>query len=119
MVGLLASLWVYPHLLTPAGLVVRNGAGHRVELPWELVESLTVRTEDLPSSVWTLQPLETPDGLDLNVGTGAQVNVHARLVRPTVVTSAKGPLEVVEVSFYADEPRDLVARARTHLGVRR
>jgi hypothetical protein len=113
MIGLLASLWVYPHLLTPDRLVVRNGAGHRVELPWDLVASLTVRTEDLPSSVWTLQPLETPDGLDLNVGTGAQVNIHARLVAPTVVATAKGPMEIVELSFYADEPRDLVAAART------
>ena len=119
MIGLLASLWVYPHLLGPDRLLVRSGAGHRVALPWKLVESLSVRTEDLPSSVWTLQPLDTPDGTDLNVGTGAQVNVHARLVRPTVVTTAKGPLEVVEVSFYADEPRDLVAHARPHLAVRR
>ena len=60
--------------------------------------------------MWTLQPVETPDGTDLNVGTGAQVNIHARLVAPTVVTTAKGPMEIVELSFYADEPRDLVAR---------
>ena len=74
-----------------------------------------MRTEDLPSSVWTLQPLETPDGTDLNVGSGAQVNIHARLVAPTVVATAKGPMEIVELSFYADEPRDLVAQARPHL----
>ena len=119
MIGLLASLWVYPHLLTPDRLVVRSGAGHRIELPWESIASLRIGLEDLPSSVWTLQPLETPEGTDLNVGSGAQVNVHARLTSPTVVPTAKGPMEVVELSFYADEPRDLVAQAGPRLAVRR
>jgi hypothetical protein len=112
MIGLLASLWVYPHLLTPDRLVVRNGASHRIELPWERIDSLSVRTEDMASSVWALQPVHTERGTDLNVATGAQVNVHAVLTGPTVVATAKGEMEIVELSFYADEPRDLVARAR-------
>lgn len=119
MIGLLASLWVYPHLLSPDRLVVRGGASHRIELPWDRIASFRVGLEDLESSVWTLQPVATPDGTDLNVGSGAQVNIHARLVAPTVVATAKGPMEIVELSFYADEPRDLVAQARPHTGVRR
>jgi hypothetical protein len=38
--------------------------------------------------------------------------VHARLRRPTVVTTAKGPMEIVELSFFADDPQALVAHAR-------
>ena len=115
MIGLLASLWVHPHLLTPDRLVVRNGASHRVELPWERIASVAVRTEDMESSVWTLQPVTGERGTDLNVATGAQVNVHAVLVDPTVVATAKGPMEIVELSFYADEPRALVASAKSRL----
>jgi hypothetical protein len=118
MIGLLASLWVYPHLLTPDRLVVRNGASHRVDLPWERIASLAVRPEDMESSVWTLQPVTGEHGTDLNVATGAQVNVHAALTGPTVVATAKGEMEIVELSFYADEPRDLVARARRVLAQR-
>lgn len=34
---------------------------------------------------------------------------------PTEVATAKGPMEIVELSFFADEPRPLVAHARTRL----
>jgi hypothetical protein len=41
--------------------------------------------------------------------------VHARLRRPTVVTTAKRPMEIVGLSFFADDPRALVAHARAML----
>jgi hypothetical protein len=44
-----------------------------------------------------------------------QVNVHARLRRPTMVTTGKGPMEIVGLSFFADDPRALVAHARAVL----
>jgi hypothetical protein len=112
MIGLLASLYVYPHLLGPTTLVVRYGASHRIVLPWDAVESINHRQRDLDSTVWTLQPRETEDGVDLQAGVSGQVNVHARLRRPTVVSTAKGPMEIVELSFFADDPRAVVAHAR-------
>lgn len=115
MVGLLASLYVYPHLLGPTILVVRYGASHRIALPWDAVASITHGRRDLDSSVWTLQPRETEAGVDLQVGVSGQVNVHAHLRRPTVVSTAKGPMEVVELSFFADDPRALAAHARRRL----
>lgn len=118
MIGLLASLYVYPHLLGPTTLVVRYGASHRITLPWDAVESITHRQGDLDSTVWTLQPRETEAGVNLQVGVSGQVNVHAYLRRPTVVATAKGPMEVVELSFFADDPRALVAHARRSLAPR-
>lgn len=112
MVGLLASLYVYPHLLGPETLRVRYGASHSVTLPWDAVASMTHGRRDLDSSVWTLQPRETEHGTDLQVAVSGQVNVHARLRRPTTVSTAKGDLEIVELSFFADDPRTLVAHAR-------
>jgi hypothetical protein len=115
MIGLLASLYVYPHLLGPTTLRVRYGASHTIALPWASVASFTHRREDLDSSVRTLQPRESDDGIDLQVAVSGQVNVHARLRGPTVVTTAKGPMEIVELSFFADDPRALVAHARAVL----
>jgi len=115
MVGLLASLRVYPHVLGRATLRVRHGASHSITLPWDAIASVTHNRKDLDSSVWTLQQRETEHGVDLQVGVSGQVNVHARLREPTTVSTAKGPMEIVELSFFADEPRALVADARTIL----
>lgn len=115
MVGLLASLYVHPHLLGAGRLRVRYGASHTVEVPWAAVASVTYKDEDLESTVWTLQPRESDRGTDLQVGVSGRVNVHAALREPTEVATAKGPMRIVELSFFADEPRPLVARARTHL----
>lgn len=116
MVGLLASLYVYPHLLGRDRLRVRYGASHDIELPWDAVASVSTKHQDLDSTVWTLQPDETEEGTHLRVGVSGQVNVHARLHRPTTVSTAKGDLEIVQLSFFADDPREVVARARTRLG---
>ncbi|HEU4515459.1 MAG TPA: hypothetical protein VFR87_20295 [Nocardioidaceae bacterium] len=115
MVGLLASLYVYPHLLGPAELRVRYGASHSITLPWTSVATVTHRQRDLDSSVWTLQPRDTEHGTDLQVAVSGQVNVHARLHAPTTVPTAKGDMEISELSFFADDPRAFVAHARTVL----
>ena len=111
MVGLLASLYVYPHLLGPGDAVgaVRRLPQHHAALGRRRLPHPQATGPGL--SVWTLQPRETESGLDLQVGVSGQVNVHARLRRPTVVTTAKGPMEVVELSF-ADDPQTLVSHAR-------
>lgn len=115
MVGLLASLYVYPHLLGSANLRVRHGASHSVTVPWEAVAAVSHQHRDLESSVWTLQPRDTDHGTDLQVAVSGQVNVHARLSRPTSVSTAKGDMEITELSFFADDPRAVVAHARTLL----
>lgn len=115
MVGLLASLNVYPHLLSGSGLRVRYGASIDIHLPWDAISTITVQRRDLPSSVWTLQPRDSEGGTDLQVGVSGQVNVHAVLRRPMTVPTPKGSQQISELSFLADDPRALVARARQSL----
>ena len=112
MVGFLASLQVYPHQLTPAGLRIRHGASVDITLPWSAIATLTSRRRDLPSSMWTLQHEETESGPHLAVAVSGQVNVLLRLREPITVPTPKGPMTVAELSFLADEPRALVDRAR-------
>jgi hypothetical protein len=115
MVGLLASLKVYPHLMSDAGLRLRYGASVDVTVPWQAVETITVDRRDLPSSVRTLQPVETARGTDLQIAVSGQVNVHAALRRPLTVPTPKGDRVVTGLTFLTDDPRALVTRARAHL----
>jgi len=115
MVGLLASLNVYPHLLSPSTLRVRHGASVDIPLPWAAIETVKAEQRDLRSTVWTLQPRETERGTDLQVGVSGQVNVHAVLREPLTVDTPKGPMKITELSFLVDDPRALVTRARYHL----
>jgi hypothetical protein len=111
MVGLLASLHVYPHLVGPRSLRVRHGATVDIEVPWDAVYRVSHRRRDLPSTMRRLQPRETGCGTEMQVGVSGEVNVHMSLKRPIRVPTATGEVEVCELSFLADDPRELVVRA--------
>jgi len=115
MVGLLASVTVYPHLLSSSALRVRHGASIDITIGWDAIATIAVQRRDLPSSVRTLQPSETGTGTDLQVGASGQVNVHAVLRQPMDVPTPQGTRCITELSFWADDPRALVARARRDL----
>lgn len=117
MVGLVASLYVHPHLVGQTVLHVRHGASHDIALAWAAIAAITHRQTDTASSVWTLQPRQTDLGVDLHVAVSGQVNVHAQLRQPTRVSTAMGDMEIVELSFFADDPRKLVAHARKILAL--
>ena len=78
MLGALAGLRVYPHLLTEAGLRVRNGAMTEVAVPWSTIAGVRKVDQDLPSSMRTLQPEETDEGTHLRVGVSGRANVTWR-----------------------------------------
>jgi hypothetical protein len=115
MLGFLASLKVYPHLLGDSVLRVRHGASVDVAIPWDSIATIVVQRRDLPSSIRTLQLRETKNGTDLQVGVSGEVNVHAVLKRPLTVTTPKGGQRIAELSFWVDDPHAFVARARQHL----
>lgn len=116
MVGMLASLNVYPHLVGDTALRVRHGATVDIAVPWEAIARVAVDRRHLDSTVWTLQPRETERGTDLQVAVSGQVNVHVVLAHPLTVPTPKGPTRISDLSFLVDDPRALVTRARRHIG---
>lgn len=114
MIGMLASLKVFPHLVEDDRLRIRNGFAHDVHVPWDAVARVGTREKDLPSTVWAIQPEETEDGTVLNVGVSGRTNVEVSLREPTTVRSGKGEHVVTALRFWADEPRAIAARAREH-----
>lgn len=59
MLGALAGLRSYPHLLGSDMLRIRNGAMHDIAIPWKAIAQVTTQDRSLPSSMWVLQPQET------------------------------------------------------------
>jgi hypothetical protein len=115
MIGFLASIKVHPHLVGDATLRVRHGTSVDIAVPWESVASIAVQRRDLPSSIRTLRFTETKNGMAVQLAVSDQVNVRAVLKDALMVPTSKGDLDITELSFWADDPNALVARAREHL----
>jgi len=109
MVGFLAGLRSYPHLLSDDVLRIRNGPMHDIPVPLAEIAQVTSRERSLPSSMWVLQPETSEQGVHLNVTVSGQVNVHIALRQPLTVATRKGSMTINALSFWADEPRQLTA----------
>jgi hypothetical protein len=112
MLGFLAGLLSYPHLLGGDTLRIRNGALHDIAIPWKAIAQVTTQDRSLPSSMWVLQPQETEHGTHLNVAVSGRVNVHVGLRDKLEVRTRKGTMVLTGVSLWADEPRQVAARIR-------
>ncbi len=112
MVGLLASLKVYPHLVDAAGLRVRYGATVEFLLPWEEIAAVRSRrrtTEGMRS----VQTHGSGDGRALSVAISHQTTIDVVLHRPLPLLEARGNAEpVTEVRLHADDPAALARRLR-------
>ena len=114
MLGVLAGLRSYPHLLGPDTLHIRNGALHDLVIPWSAVAQVSTLDRSLPSSMWSLQPQETEQGIHLNVAVSGRVNLHLALREPRTIRTRKGEMTVTGLSLWVDEPRETAARIRRH-----
>lgn len=111
MLGILASVYVYPHVIDDTGLRIRSGMSVDVMIPWEAVAAVRDRTRLLPRS----RAVQVDDRV-LSVVALSQTNIDVVLRGPTVLPLPKaGDEPVTEVRLYADRPAALVARARRHL----
>jgi hypothetical protein len=109
MIGLLASMKVFPHLLEADGLRVRFGAHVSVLVPWEAVESVAARRRSVESG----RSLQVEDGV-ATVPVMKQTRVDVALREPVRV----GEDEVREVRLYVDAPKTFVPAARERLAER-
>ncbi len=114
MLGALAGLRSYPHLLGHDTLRIRNGATHDIAIPWGAIAQVTTQDRSLPSSMWVLQPHETDQGTHLNVAVSGRVNVHLTLRNQLLLRTKKGDMLVTGLSLWADEPRSAALRIRRH-----
>jgi hypothetical protein len=114
MLGALAGLRCYPHLLGHDTLRIRNGATHDIAIPWQAIAQVTTQDRSLPSSMWVLQPQQTDQGTHLNVAVSGRVNVHLTLRHQLRLRTKKGDMPVTGISLWVDEPRAVATRIRRH-----
>lgn len=112
MVGFLAGLRSYPHLLGTDVLRIRNGPMHDIVVPRAAIAAVTAQDRTLPSSMWTLQEVRTEHGARLDVAVSGRVNVLLAFDEPLTVHTSKGEKVVTGIGFWADEPREVVAQLR-------
>ena len=116
MIGLLASLRAYPHLMAPSYLRVRQGPRVDLRIPWDAVETVLPRRRDLPSKIRAVQVQEADGEIDLHVAVSGETNVSLVLRRPLTLRTTGGDVTAHRVSLLVDDPKTFVAQARQRLG---
>jgi len=106
MIGLLASMKVFPHLLDADGLRVRYGAHVDVFVPWHAVATVAAKRRSVESG----RSLQVEDGV-ASVPVMKQTRVDVALREPVRV----GEDEVREVRLYVDSPKTFVPAVRERL----
>ncbi len=117
MIGFLASMRVFPHLLDERGLRLRYGTSVDVRVPWEAIASVTASRRSLTSGR-SVQLLGTDDGQAVAVAVLKRTRVDVVLHGPTTLELPDGPAEVTAVRFDADDPKAVVAAVRDRLADR-
>ncbi len=117
MIGFLASMRVFPHLLDERGLRLRYGTSVDVRVPWEAIASVTASRRSLTSGR-SVQLLGTDDGQAVAVAVLKRTRVDVVLDGPTTLELPDGPAEVTAVRFDADDPKAVVAAVRDRLADR-
>jgi hypothetical protein len=114
MIGLMATLHVYPHLVGETGIRIRKSIALDLTVPWGNIRNIRARGRSLPPGGQT----QFEDGV-LSFGVSGGTTVDLVLEEPITLPEKKTRGEPVsEIRFHADRPDDLVAAARTRLTAR-
>jgi hypothetical protein len=107
MIGMLASMKVFPHLLDEHGLRIRYGAGIDIRIPRDAIATVRAKRRSAP----TKQTVGV-EGTVADVAVMKQTRVDVVLREPTSIELPDGPAELTELRFYADDARAVVEAAR-------
>jgi hypothetical protein len=110
MIGLLASMKVFPHLVDERGLRIRYGTTADVRIPWDAVAHVSARRRSVSSGSHVQL-----EGTVVSVPVLKQTRVDVVLRGPLAVKLPPGDAEITEARLYVDYPGRFVDAARTAL----
>jgi hypothetical protein len=113
MLGLLASMKVFPHVIDHAGIRARYGFDVDIRVPWSAIETVTTRRGSVGGSGRVRL-----DGTSASIPVLNQTRVAVALRAPTMLELPDGPAAVSELRLYADDASAFVAAARERLAGR-
>lgn len=112
MVGLLASFYVHPHLITASGIRVRSSLGVDLLLDWDDITAVGIRRRTLTSSK-TVQLERAQNGATAHVTVSSMTNIEIDLEHAMVLDLPKaGDQPVTVLCIYADDPKAFLAEVR-------
>lgn len=114
MLGYLASVKVFPHLISDDELRVRSGTTADIRMPWAAVASVTAQRRSVPTRK-TVSVERDHDRVVASVAVLKQTKVDVVFHQPTTLTLPDGPQELTELRLYVDKPGTFVAAARQSL----
>ena len=117
MLGYMASVKVFPHLVADDELRIRYGATADIAVPWAAVEHVTAR-RDAAAAKRTVAVEQDGESAIASVAILKRTNVSVVLARPTTIELPQGPRRLTELRLYADKPSAFVAGARERLAAR-
>lgn len=117
MLGFLAGLIIYPHLIEPTRVRIRNGHTVEVIVPISSINDVRTQTKSLATSR-TIQCAEDDDQ-HLFVAVSGQVNIHLALSEPLKAELPGGRYTFTWLSFWADDTTPAVSRLRELVGIPR
>lgn len=118
MIGLLASMKVFPHLIDDNGLRIRYGTTTDIRIPWDAIASVTTRRHSVPTRRPHVEVRRSDNETRLNVPVLKQTKIDVELHQPTTIKLPKHTQQITELRFYADDPRAFVTSARKRLTAR-
>jgi len=114
MIGLMATMRVYPHVVGDSGIRIRKSMALDLTVPWGNIRSVRSRGRSLPPEGQT----QFEDGV-LSYGMAGGTTVDLVLEEPITLPEKKTQgAPVREIRFHADRPDELVGAALTRLTAR-
>jgi len=114
MLGYIAAMRVFPHLLDDRGLRIRHGAAVDLVVPWEAIASVRTERDNVPRND-PLQFTAGPEGTIARVAILKQTRVTVELRAPLRLSYRDDPREVVAVKLAVDDPAGFARAARARL----
>lgn len=117
MLGYIAAMRVFPHLIDDDGLHIRHGASLDLLLPWEQVAAVRADRDRVPTN----KPVQFVGDSDKRIAKVAilkQTRVAVDLAGPLRLNHPDGTEDIVTVKLYVDDARGFVATARERLAQR-
>jgi hypothetical protein len=112
MIGLLASMYVHPHVIDRTGIRVRSGLSVDLRIPADAIEEVRPYRKTLAKSR-TVQYEVTEQDAVAYVAVSSQTNVELLLSRPIEVQIPKVGTELISsVRCFADDPAAMIRHAR-------
>lgn len=115
MLGLVASFYVHPHVITGAGVRIRSSIGIDLDLSWEDIEFVALHRRTLPSSK-TVALDHDARGAIAHVVVSDMTNLEIEFRAPLVLDLSKTNGEpIAALRFFADDAPAFLAEVRRRI----